>query len=160
MPFTNSLQVVEHDIRSWKLLNDLHYQGDTDHFTVPAGYVTDFASVPDSLVWLLNKTGPYTRAAVVHDWLITDEIPAKRVTSRDTDGLFRRIMREEGVPFPKRWVMWAAVRMGALFSPGRAYGRQFYRDAPLITLIAVLSLPIVPATLLVLITRTLLRPLR
>ncbi len=160
MTFLSNLAVREVDSRNWELTADLAYQGDTDCFTVPRGFVTDFATVPDFLVWAMNKTGPYTRAAVVHDWLIVSEIPDGRVTSRDTDGIFRRIMREEGVKLPKRWIMWAAVRWGALFNRRRAYGRRFGRDLPLVLLWSLAGLPLVPAALALLITRALLRPIR
>lgn len=36
---------------------------------VPAGFVTDFASVPRVLWWLFSRWGKYGNAAVVHDWL-------------------------------------------------------------------------------------------
>ena len=163
MTFRTELEVRRRGAAQWTLLADLVYEGETDRFTVPAGFVTDYATVPDFLVWLMNKTGPYTLAAVVHDWLLISEVPAHRVTSRDADGIFRRIMREEGVTLPKRWLMWSAVRLAALFSARRAYGRDFYKDAPLVLLIAALFLlSVLPplAALLVLITRALLRPLR
>jgi Protein of unknown function (DUF1353) len=160
MPFVGDLAVREVD-GSWELLDRVVYHGEIDTFEVPVGFVTDFATVPDFLVWMVNKTGKgYTRAAIVHDWLITSEIPAHRVTSRDTDGIFRRIMREEGVAFPKRWIMWAGVRCGSLGNKRRSYCRQFLRDLPMVTLTGVMSIPIAPAALLVLLTRTLLRPLR
>lgn len=161
MTFLSRLAVEHYGPKTWRLLEDLTYRGATDLYTVPAGYVTDFATVPDFLVWVINKTGPYTRAAVVHDWLITDEIPAKRVTSQDTDGIFRRIMREEGTPLVRRWVMWAAVRLASLGNTRRAYGRHFVRDAPRVLGILLLAAPLLaPASLMVLITRVIFAPLR
>jgi len=68
-------------------------------------------------------------------------------------------MREEGVPFVKRWVMWAAVRAGAGFSPKRAYGRALWRDIPAVLGIGLLALPfILPGALGVLISLTLVTP--
>lgn len=160
MTFQTKLTVREHGSGTWMLAGNLIYLGETQRFLVPIGFVTDFATVPDFLVWAFNKTGPYTRAAVVHDWLLVKEIPAKKITSRDADGIFRRIMREEGVPLPKRWIMWSAVRLAALFNGRRAYGRDFRKDAPLVLFWALLSAPLWPGALAVLITRALLRPLR
>lgn len=159
MPFAGPLQVQRCDSRTWQLLTDLTYRGESDTFRVPTGYRTDFASVPQSLQWLIERTGAYTAAAVVHDWLITEEIPARRVTSRDTDGIFRRIMREEGVHWARRWPMWSAVRVAAVFSPRRAYGRGFARDLPAVAGITVLALPVLPAFTAVLLTRFTLRAL-
>jgi hypothetical protein len=176
MPFLkrfDELTIQPHGPTTWKLLEDLVYEGQDQRFTIPAGYVTDFATVPKFLRWLINPYGPYTRAAIVHDWLITEmarwwaERKAGRepdwlppATSRDTDGIFRRIMREEGTPMPTRWVMWTAVRTASLFNPRRAYGRRFLRDLPAITLVALPAVAIIgPASLLVLLTRVILRPL-
>lgn len=127
----------------WRLSEPLVYAGKTDLFTVPAEYFTDFATVPRFLHWLVSPYGVYTRAAIVHDWLLTDEVPAKRVTSRDADGIFRRIMAELGVSWTKRWVMWAAVRVGALFNPRRAYGRDFGKDALKVIAVFLISAPMI-----------------
>lgn len=145
----------------WVLLKDLDYQGGQESFTVPRGFTTDLATVPGFLrsPTGINPFGAYTRAAVVHDFLLVSEIPARRVTSRDADGIFRRIMREEGTPLVTRWLMWAAVRLGAAASSRRAYGRGFLRDLPLVTLTALPALVVAPAALLNLLTRALLWPL-
>jgi hypothetical protein len=141
MPFNNKLRIEEAGPKTWALISPLVYEGKTDTFIVPAGYVTDFASVPRFLHWLVSPYGPYTNAAIVHDWLITDCIPAELVTSYDTDGIFRRIMQELGVSFPLRWTMWAAVRAGALFNSRRSYGRNFHLDAVKVLGILLLALP-------------------
>jgi hypothetical protein len=143
VPFRNRLRIQEYGPDTWQLMEPVVYEGKYDNFTVPGGYVTDFASVPRFLHWLVSPYGAYTNAAIVHDWLITDLIPAKSITSRDTDGIFRRIMEELGVPFATRWLMWGAVRLGALFNPRRSYGRDFYRDAPRVLLILILAAPFV-----------------
>lgn len=163
MPFLNQfddLTIRPHGTSSWKLVEDLIYEGADQRFVIPAGYVTDFATVPKFMRWLFDEHGPYTRAAIVHDWLITDAIPAREVTSRDTDGIFRRIMREEGTPMPARWVMWTAVRCAALFNRRRAYGRQFYKDLPAVLAIGIPAVAMIGVqSLLILLTRLILRPL-
>ncbi|MEV0295564.1 DUF1353 domain-containing protein [Nocardia sp. NPDC050710] len=107
MAFIGSGPVVEElDAKFWRLTEPLIYQGDADEFTVPAGFRTDFASVPRALVWLVPRYGAYTRAAILHDYLLK----SKAVSPADADGLFRRCLREFGVSVPRRWMMWAAVR--------------------------------------------------
>lgn len=148
---------------TWELTEPLTWTGSRgDTFIVPAGYVTDLATVPRFLHWLALPYGPYTRAAVLHDWLIDTRInhddPALRVTSRDTDGIFRRVMQDLGTPWAKRWTMWAAVRAAALFNPKRAYGRAFHRDAVRVLAIALLAAPaILPGVIGVLISLTIVR---
>jgi hypothetical protein len=82
---------------------------------VPAGFVTDFASVPGLFTWLVPRYGRFTKAAILHDFLC-DEAKEGRFIRSQADGIFRRVMRELGVGFIRRWVMWAAVRLGSGWS--------------------------------------------
>jgi Protein of unknown function (DUF1353) len=88
---------------------------------VPPNFETDFASVPRVFVWFLPRYGRYTKAAILHDYLC-DEAKAGRMKRSDADGLFRRAMMELEVAFLRRWIMWAAVRVGGgvqqLLRPG------------------------------------------
>jgi hypothetical protein len=68
----------------------------------------------------------------------------------EADGIFRRAMRELGVPFLRRWLMWGAVRIGALVKPGGR--RRWLRDSWLVIPLVVPALLIVgPPSILVLI---------
>jgi Protein of unknown function (DUF1353) len=95
-----------------KLLEALNYQGERDLFKVPAGFVTDFASAPGLFTWLVPRYGRFTKAAILHDFLC-DEAKEGRFIRSQADRIFRRVMRELGVGFIRRWVMWAAVRLGS-----------------------------------------------
>jgi hypothetical protein len=128
------------DARRWQLLEPLRYIGQSDEFLVPEGYVTDFASVPRIAVWLVPTYGRYTAPAILHDYLITDCLPAGRIASADVDGLFRRSMRELGVPLVRRWLMWAGVRWGAAFNRRRRAG--WWSTAPAVLGVSVLALPL------------------
>lgn len=109
MGFTSALVVEEIDGKFWKVREPLRYQGADEEFEVPADFRTDFASVPRPLVWLIPRYGVYTRAAILHDYLCR----TKRVSPADADGIFRRTLRECDVSRPRRWMMWAAVRLGS-----------------------------------------------
>jgi hypothetical protein len=78
-----------------KLLEALNYQGERDLFKVPAGFVTDFASVPGLFTWLVPRYGRFTKAAILHDFLC-DEAKEGRFIRSQADGIFRRVMRELG----------------------------------------------------------------
>jgi hypothetical protein len=125
----------------WEVVEPLVYRGQRDTFVVPAGFRTDFASVPRVAVWLIPRFGRYTLAAVLHDWLVTEGIAGGAVSSRDADGLFRRVLRELGVPPVRRWLMWTGVRWGALVDPRRRPG--WWRDAPRVLTLSVLAAPVV-----------------
>ena len=119
MPFTSDLVVREIGPDLWKVEADLHYEGNEGRLTVPAGTVTDFASVPKLLRWFIPKYGRYNKAAVLHDFL-SGEAAAGRFARSDADGLFRRAMRELGVGYVRRRLMWVGVRWGGRLKGGTA----------------------------------------
>jgi hypothetical protein len=92
------------------------------------------------VVWLLPRYGRYTKAAIVHDHLWRNKAKSGEISWREADALFRRAMRELDVAFLRRWLMWGAVRLGALVKPGGREG--WWKDAPLVLLLAVVALPI------------------
>jgi hypothetical protein len=131
-------QATEED---WTLEEEVVYSGRTDTFVVPKGTLTDFASVPRVFAWLVPSYGLFTAAAVLHDHLVRVERPAGRISAVDADGLFRRAMRELGVPFLVRWFMWAAVRLGSLTDRDGRPG--WIRDLPAVALVTILALPVI-----------------
>ena len=90
-------------------------------------------SVPRIFVWFLPRYGRYTKAVILHDYLWRVRAKNGTLDYVDADGIFRRAMRELGVPFMKRWIMWAAVRWGALFKPGGRKG--WLRESPRVVLV-------------------------
>ncbi|MBF6213169.1 DUF1353 domain-containing protein [Nocardia puris] len=143
MAFVGGGPIVEElDAQFWRLTEPLVYRGAVDEFTVPAGFRTDFASVPRALVWLIPRIGAYTRAAILHDYLLQSKV----VSTVDADGLFRRCLRELGVSFARRWMMWAGVRVANRLAGTTA------REFALFLLIAVpsvvfLAVPVIVVTL-------------
>ncbi|GAA5059172.1 hypothetical protein GCM10023318_39400 [Nocardia callitridis] len=110
MPFVGRGPVVEEiDAQFWRVVEPLEYHGETESFEIPAGFRTDFASVPRPFVWLVPTYGVYTKAAILHDYLRSSKV----VSEADGDGLFRRCLRECGVSMPQRWMMWTAVRLSS-----------------------------------------------
>lgn len=81
---------------------------------VPAGYETDFASVPGIFWSLVPKDGQYDGAAVIHDFLYgmkgKDVEPPR--TRHECDDIFLDGMAVLNVPKWKRDIMWFAVRIG------------------------------------------------
>jgi len=110
--FSGDVVVRQTDSRNWLLVEPLTYTGARDRFTVPAGFDTDFASVPRAFTWLLPRYGDYTKAAILHDHLVD----TGAVSRKDADGIFRRAMRELGVSVPRRFMIWAAVRLASAMS--------------------------------------------
>jgi hypothetical protein len=73
---------------------------------VPAGFVTDLASVPRVLWRLFPSSGRHNEAAVVHDWLYNCGTCSRFLA----DAIFREGMIALGVPKWKAWLMFMAVR--------------------------------------------------
>lgn len=94
----------------WKLLEDFVYESDylQATVTVPAGFVTDFASIPRFFWRVLPKTefGP---AAVVHDWLCN----VAGFDRKSADLVFEEALKLLGAPGWRVWVMYRGVRIGA-----------------------------------------------
>lgn len=76
-------------------------------FTVPTGFVTDFASVPRiaPLAFALCG-GTSEEASVVHDYLYTTHTTTREMA----DAVLREASAASGVPAWRRWLMWAGVR--------------------------------------------------
>ncbi len=69
---------------TWEL--QAPYISHNKNITVPAGYITDGASIPFIARILFSPTGRYFGAAIVHDYVITD-IKNFRLANREMDAL-------------------------------------------------------------------------
>lgn len=120
------------------------YVGADDVITIGAGFETDLATVPRLFWALLPPQGAYESAAVLHDFgCVSLAEGTCLLSSRDVDGLFRRVMRESGVGLITRWVMWTGVRWGALANRARRDG--WWRDAPAVLALTAAALAVVVA---------------
>jgi hypothetical protein len=100
----------------WVLLEPFGYRSSKGwEVWVPAGYVTDFSSIPARLQDVESSTGRARRAAVIHDWLYSSRI----VPREAADKTFLDAMECCGVPYLKRSLMFRAVRTFG----GSGYGR-------------------------------------
>ena len=114
MPFLSRLAVslvndAANDGRgSWQLLESLVFSSNklARCLTVPAGFITDFASVP-RIPGIFDVYGDRAhRASAVHDYLY-----ASHIVDRDTaDGLFLEMMLDTGVPADIAQTMYEGVR--------------------------------------------------
>jgi len=102
----------------WELLAEFgYYTGcypDISVIRVPAGTITDLASVPRLLWVIFPPHGEYAKAAIVHDYLYQEAVGTKRWA----DDVFLEAMTVLGVARWRRSVMYWAVRW---------FGRGNYR---------------------------------
>jgi hypothetical protein len=99
------------DDQNWIVLVPLVYKiGDTDDsIFVPAGFVTDLASIPKQL-WSsgLTPTGQYSRAAIIHDYLYWSQ----KCTRAQADRLLVIAMKESKVGAFDAAVIYEGVHVG------------------------------------------------
>lgn len=74
---------------------------------VPAGFVTDLASVPQILWWVFPPHGKWAKAAIVHDYMYVKAYKTKAYA----DNAFLEGMEVLGVPYLVRKTMYWAVRL-------------------------------------------------
>jgi hypothetical protein len=127
---TPDIQYTEHRARPWKLKSKLLYLSDVPEIVekwqsvieVPAGYQTDFASVPRIPLVYTRYGGKGVLPSIIHDWLYShgDEISRKAA-----DQVFLEAMDEVKDPAWKstRWMMYAGVRVGG-WMPWRKYRKH------------------------------------
>ncbi len=108
------------DGQTWYLRNEFGYdvgeKGSGDTVNVPAGFMTDFASVPRLLWGLLPRWGRYGNAAVIHDFLYREQIRSRKAA----DDIFLQAMQVLEVGRFERYTLYWAVR---LFG-GRAWRKR------------------------------------
>lgn len=80
--------------------------------TVPVGFVTDFASIPQALQSIIRQNGPYILPAVVHDYLYWKQA----CTREQADQLFLFAMVENKVADVHRIAIHSAVRAAGSFA--------------------------------------------
>lgn len=105
-----------------RLIQDFSYRSGSaqgEAVWVPAGFVTDFTSVPWGLWNLEPPLGDAGKAAVVHDYLYASCGLGGRYSRAQADRIFREALGELGVPWWKRTLLWAAVRLGGAGGWGR-----------------------------------------
>lgn len=114
--FTKPLDLRFHDVemseRPFELLTSFEYhigeEGSGNVITVPAGYRTDFASVPKFFHRVFSPVGAHGKAAVIHDWLCDTE--KKRFDYMQAADIFGEAMEVLGVPSWRRKLMVKAVK--------------------------------------------------
>lgn len=90
------------------LLNDFRYSSSYGTITVPKGFITDGASIPQVFWSVLSPFDNYFGAAVIHDYLYTYNIGFNR---EQADLIFKEAMFNLGVPWYTREVIFRAVRI-------------------------------------------------
>ena len=125
------------DGKTWVLRKKFSYdvgiEGSGETIAVPAGFITDFASVPRPFWWLFPQWGKYGNAAVIHDylyWIQDDKYPKQRA-----DEIFLEGMLVLGVGKVTAKILYWAVRLAGRWAwndntKAKQKGRRKFIDLP------------------------------
>ncbi|EBD4871246.1 DUF1353 domain-containing protein [Salmonella enterica subsp. enterica serovar Poona] len=107
---------------NWRVYEPFEFSlsdDNSDVISVPAGFITDLASVPRIFWTLLPPDGKYANAAIIHDYLYDNALRTKK----EADLIFLDGMTVLGVPRWKRTIMYLAVRWfgRGMYEKGRDY---------------------------------------
>ncbi|EFT2544452.1 DUF1353 domain-containing protein [Salmonella enterica] len=102
------LEMLEH--YRWRVYEPFEFylsDDNSDVIEVPAGFVTDLATIPRIFWTILPPDGKYAKAAIIHDWMYDNALRTKK----EADLIFLDGMTVLGVPKWKRTIMYWAVRV-------------------------------------------------
>jgi len=95
----------------WILLEDMEFNTSRGLFVVPAGFITDMASVPRALTWLVPPTkSEIAEASVLHDWFYSKN--SIQVTRAFADRCLKEIMISRGATRKLGNIAYSGVRIG------------------------------------------------
>ncbi|EBW6110964.1 DUF1353 domain-containing protein [Salmonella enterica subsp. enterica serovar Typhimurium] len=110
---------------NWRVYEPFEFylsEDNSDVISVPAGFVTDLATIPRIFWSVMPPDGKYAKAAIIHDYLYDNALRTKK----EADLIFLDGMAVLGVPKWKRIVMYLAVR---IFGRGNYSKDQQAREA-------------------------------
>ena len=111
IPLNKSLIIkpVDKRMRKFELVASYMCQ---DAVKIPAGFKTDFASIPKIFQFFWKPTGRYGFAALEHDWLYFEN----KKSRKECDKLFLRAMKRHKVRLITRSLLFLGVRVGGFIA--------------------------------------------
>lgn len=113
MPRTQ-IPLIQIADREWETINPVRWCDwrRPVRVEIQPGYRFDLASVPRGMWWLIAPFELSTLAPLIHDYLYEHKGRSQlcRLTRRQVDRVFLRIMRHEGVGRTRRTLAYLAVR--------------------------------------------------
>ncbi len=111
--FTGPEVVFDHKMQRAQLLMPIEAWAIGRHIVVPAGFITDFASVPRIFWRILPPCGDYGLAAIIHDYLYSfGSAAGRKITRAQADLALWQIMTQCEVAWWKKELIYRGVRLG------------------------------------------------
>lgn len=99
----------------WELMEPFAFETPSLSVTVPAGFVSDFASVPRLVRWYVDDDDPaILPGSIVHDYVYGRRgmLEGRKISRAEADALLRDAMLTAGAGKTLAAVVHAAVRLG------------------------------------------------
>lgn len=97
--------------KHWKTVKPFQQTVDGKTYRVPKGFRTDLASVPRFLWAFIPPFGNVSKGAVVHDYLCIYDAYDGKMTQKEADQVFYKLLVRHGVYKWKAKLMYFAVRI-------------------------------------------------
>lgn len=130
------------DGRTWRLYRSFTYRykscAGLVNINIPAGFSTDFASVPRIFWTIISPWGKFGKAAVLHDYLYRNHQVkiAKQISlsfsRKEVDTIFLYTMRHCGTSPVKAKIMYWAVRVFGRWSWKKGDGQKKCAGQPVL----------------------------
>lgn len=102
------------DGKRFVLAEDVLFRYGDSGWNVPAGVITDFASIPGIGRIFLGKWGRYGPASIWHDWAYSKAGPSS--SRKEIDTTFLKFMKVSDTPIHEQFLIYYSVRaFGWLF---------------------------------------------
>lgn len=115
----------------WKLIPGFRYyigvENSNNYVDVPTGFITDGATIPRWLWWLLPPLGEYSQATTLHDYLcrtysittINNEVVTeKEITRKQVDLILEESLKVlETAPWKIKCIMLGVTLYRVIFNP-------------------------------------------
>lgn len=95
----------------YQVEEDIMYSILGGELIVPKGFITDLASIPQSLQGVISKHGLYDAGAILHDYLYSSQ-SIYPINREDSDKVFHKVMIECGADKKTAMLFYSAVRIG------------------------------------------------
>ena len=97
----------------YKLTKSYTINTSIGNYTIPRNFVTNFATVPSWLQFIIPTRGKYDRATLLHDYFcnVNNRYKVLAEGKSCADDLFYEIMKKDGVNWIVRNIFYYAVRL-------------------------------------------------
>lgn len=98
--------------RTWIVAESFSFRWHGDAWTIHAGFVTDFASIPRAFRSFIPQVGRHIQPAIVHDFFYRNPGVRRGLSRAKVDWMFLDGMNTTETPWRTRMKMYWGVRAG------------------------------------------------